>query len=176
MNPVIQFGTEQASGGLGALGLNLQGFLFQLITFVFVLLLLRKFVFTKLVDTLETRRIAVVESLDKAKEATAALEKTNEKTAELLKRARKDASEITSLAEKEANKVIEAAEEKANNKAAHILDQANARIESEIESAKKSLQNEMVLLVTAATERVIDQKLDAKGDARLVQKSLEEIR
>ena len=176
MNQLVQFGAEQTTGGIGALGLNVQGFFFQLITFVLVLLLLQKFVYSRLVDTLETRRKAVIDSLDNAKEAAVELEKASEKTAELLKQARKDASEITGLAEKEANKVIEAAEEKANKKAAHILDQANARIESEIDSAKKSLQNEMVLLVTAATERVIDQKLDAKGDARLIQKSLEEVR
>jgi hypothetical protein len=34
-----------ASGGLSALGLNWQSFLFQLITFVIVLVLLRKFVY-----------------------------------------------------------------------------------------------------------------------------------
>ena len=46
MSPFIQFGAEavEASGGLGALGINLQGFLFQLITFVLVLLLLIAFV------------------------------------------------------------------------------------------------------------------------------------
>lgn len=175
MSPLIQFGAE-ASGGLGALGINLQGFLFQLITFVLVLLLLRKFVYSKLVDTLETRRKAVIDSLDNAKEAAAALEKTNEKTVELMKEARKEAADIVALAQKEAAIVVEEAEIKASKKADHILEQAEARIHNDIASAKLTLQSEMVGLVAAATEKVIEQKLDLKNDAKLIKEALRESR
>lgn len=178
MSPFIQFGAEavEASGGLGALGINLQGFVFQLITFVLVLLLLRKFVYQRLVETLETRRKAVIESLDNAKEAAAALEQTNEKTAELLKEARAEAADIVALAQKEATKVAEEAEIKASKKADHILEQAEARIHSDIAAARLSLQSEMVGLVAAATEKVIEQKLDLKADAKLIKEALRETR
>ncbi|HAC55900.1 TPA: ATP synthase F0 subunit B [Candidatus Saccharibacteria bacterium] len=177
MNPVLQFAAEQASSsGLGALGINLQGFLFQLITFVIVLLVLRKFVYQRLVDTLETRRKAVVDSLDNAKEAAAALEKSNEKAAELLKEARKEAADIVALAKKEANKVSEDVEAKAAKKAEHLIEQAEARIHSDIAAARQGLQTEMVGLVIAATEKVIEQKLDAKQDTKLIKEALTETR
>lgn len=176
MSPLIQFGAEQASGGLGALGINLQGFVFQLITFVLVLLLLRKYVYQRLVETLETRRKAVIESLDSAKEAAAALEKSNEKAGELLKEARKEAAGIVALAKKEAAQVAEEAEEKASKKAEHLVEQAEARIHSDIAAARLSLQSEMVGLVAAATEKVIAQKLDAKSDAKLIKDALKEVR
>lgn len=175
MSPLIQFGAE-ASGGLGALGINLQGFLFQLITFVLVLMLLHKFVYKRLVETLEARRTAVIESLDNAKEAAAALEKTNEKTAELLKEARKEAADVVALAQKEAAKVAEEAETKASKKAAHLIEQAEARIHSDIAAARVSLHAEMVDLVASATEKVIQSKLDAKKDNDLIKKALEESR
>lgn len=175
MSPLIQFGAE-TSGGLGALGINLQGFVFQLITFVMVLVLLRKFVYQKLVETLETRRKAVIDSLDNAKEAAAALEKTNEKTVELMKEARQEAADIVALAQKEAAKVAEEAEIKASKKADHILEQAEARIHSDIAAAKLALQTEMVGLVAAATEKVIEQKLDLKSDAKLIKEALRESR
>ena len=175
MSPLIQFGAE-ASGGLGALGINLQGFVFQLITFVMVLVLLRKFVYQKLVETLETRRKAVIDSLDNAKEAAAALEKTNEKTVELMKEARQEAADIVALAQKEAAKVAEEAEIKASKKADHILEQAEARIHSDIAAAKLALQTEMVGLVAAATEKVIEKKLDLKSDAKLIKEALRESR
>ncbi len=57
------------SSGLGALGLNVESFVFQLITFVVVLLILRKYVYSRLVNTLESRRTAVIESLEDAKKA-----------------------------------------------------------------------------------------------------------
>lgn len=175
MSPLIQFGAE-ASGGLGALGINLQGFVFQLITFVMVLVLLRKFVYQRLVETLETRRKAVIDSLDNAKEAAAALEKTNEKTVELMKEARQEAADIVALAQKEAAKVAEEAEIKASKKADHILEQAEARIHSDIAAAKLALQTEMVGLVAAATEKVIEKKLDLKSDAKLIKEALRESR
>lgn len=173
MSPLTQFGAE-AAGGLGALGINLQGFLFQLITFVLVLVLLRKYVYGRLVDTLETRRKAVIESLDNAKEAAAELEKTNLKTAELLKEARKEAQDILAIAQKEATAAIEEAEVKASKKADHILEQAEARIHTDIAAAKAHLHHELIGLVTVATEKVLQQKLDAKTDAALIKKALEE--
>ena len=173
MSPLTQFGAE-ASGGLGALGINLQGFLFQLITFVLVLVLLRKYVYARLVDTLETRRKAVIESLDNAKEAAAALETTNQKTAELLKEARKEAQDIVATAQKEAASVVEQAEEKASKKAEHLIEQAEARIHTDIAAAKTALHSELVGLVATATEKILQDKLDEKADRALIKKALEE--
>lgn len=173
MGPLTQFSAE-ASGGIGALGINLQGFIFQLITFVLVLLLLRKYVYGRLVDTLETRRKAVIESLDNAKEAAAALEETNLKTADLMKEARQEANDILQLARKEAAHIAEEAEMKASKKADHIVEQAEARIHSDIAAARLSLQNELVGLVAQATEKVIEQKLDLKTDAKLIKEALRE--
>ena len=174
MSPLLQFFAETAGGGLGALGINLQGFIFQLITFVLVLLLLRKYVYTRLVDTLESRRKAVIESLDNAKEAAAALEKTRDETAALLKQARGEAEQIIATAQKEAAVVVEDAEQKASKKADHILEQAEARIHTDIAEARARLQHELAGLVTAATEKILQQKLDAKTDATLIKKALEE--
>lgn len=172
---LTQFGAESA-GGLSALGLDVKGFLFQLITFVLVLILLRKYVYGRLVDTLESRRKAVLESLDNAKKAAAELEKTNESTAKLLSEARAEAADIVALARKEAAKVAEEAEAKASKKADHIVEQAEARIHSDIAAARLSLQSELVGLVASATEKVIEQKLDLKTDAKLIKEALRESR
>jgi F0F1-type ATP synthase membrane subunit b/b' len=47
---------ESSSGGISSLGLNVKSFVFQLITFLIVLAILRRWVFPKLVATLEERR------------------------------------------------------------------------------------------------------------------------
>lgn len=175
MSPFTQFGAE-AAGGLGALGINLQGFLFQLITFVLVLLLLKKYVYGRLVETLEARRKAVIESLDNAKEAAAELEKTNAKTAALLKKAREESEEIVATARKEAALAIEEAEVKASKKADHLIEQADARIHADIAAAKSQLEHELIGLVAAATEKVLQQKIDQKSDVTLIKRALEEVK
>lgn len=176
MNILTQFASEQAAngGGLAVLGINLQGFLFQLITFVMVLLLLHKFVYGKLVNTLEERRKAVIDSLDNAKEAALELEKTNEKTAEMMKKARESAQEVVAIAQKEAAQTIETATAKASKKVDHMIEQAQSRIESQTADAKLALEAEMIGLVARATEKVIGEKITTKSDGDLIKKALKD--
>lgn len=165
---------QESAGGIAALGLNVQSFLFQLITFVLVLLLLRKYVYGKLVDTLEARRLAVIESLDSAKKAAQELEKTNEKTAEILQNAQKEAAEIVTLARTEAAGVVEEAENKAKKRAEHLIEQAESRLQQDITKARTELRKEMMNLVADATEKVLAEKIDDKTDKKLIERAVKE--
>lgn len=165
---------EPASGGLGALGLNLTSFLFQLTTFVIVLLLLRKLVYKRLVDTLEARREAVEKSLDSAKEATEELEETRKKVAHMLVEARGEADGIVETAHKEAANMLEEAEAKSRKKAEHIVAEAKSQLGLEIASARKQLRQETKELVAVATEAIIREKLDSKKDEQLIESALKE--
>ena len=60
--PATQFAAESSSSGISSLGVNLKSFIFQLITFLIVLLILRRWVFPKLVATLEERRKTLEEA------------------------------------------------------------------------------------------------------------------
>jgi len=175
MNNITYFAQEAASaGGLGALGLNVQSFLFQLITFVLVLVLLRKFVYGKLIDTLEARRQAVVDSLQAAEQSAKDLASTEEKVAALLDEARSEARGIVETAHKESTVMIEDAETKAGKKAEHIIASAETRMEQEIASARKALRSETAQLVALATEKVLGVKVDAKADATLIETAIKE--
>ena len=167
--------TEAASGGgVSALGINMQAFLFQLVTFVIVLVVLRKFVYSKLVDTLEARRKAVVESLAQATESAKQLEEAEKKVTALIKEARGEAENIVAVAHKEATKMIEEAEDKASKRANHIVENAEARLQQDIAEARQLLRKEATTLVAQATEKMLRQKLDAKSDASLIENALKE--
>jgi F-type H+-transporting ATPase subunit b len=157
-----------ASGGISALGLNVQGFIFQLITFVAVLLLLRKYAYGPLINTLESRRQAVEESLDQAKETAAELEKTRQKVAKMIQEARAEADDIVTTGHKESTAVVEAAPEKAAKQAENIVKNAHDQIQSDIQAARAELRKETAHLVAIATERIIGEKLDAKKDEALI--------
>ena len=175
MQIVTQFGSEQA-GGIAALGLNLQGFLFQLITFCLVLLLLRKFAYGKLVDTLESRRQAVISSLEDARKAADELAKTSETTRRLLDQARGKAADIVETAHKEAARMVEVADAKAEKRAAHIIETAEARIKQEAAALRQAIRGEALELVTKTTEKILRSKLDAKADAELISQTLKEMK
>lgn len=164
-------GAEHAAepaGGLSALGLDVKSFLFQLITFVLLLLLLRKFAYPTLVKTLEERRVAVEQSLDQAKEAAEALAKVEKQISAQLKEARVQAEGIVEASQKEATQLLEVAEAKATKRADHIVAEAKNQMDAEIRKARDELRTEAVQLVAAATEQIIKQKVDAKQSADAV--------
>lgn len=176
---LTQFAAEstehvEAAGGLGALGINAKGFLFQLITFVMVMLLLKKYVFGKLVDTLEERRQAVIGSLEQAKQAAAELENAEEKIEKLLAEARQESADIVATAHKEAVALVDDAEAKATKKAEHIVHEAKGQLDQEILKARELLKKETKSLVAAATESIIRQKLTSAADEKLIEEALAE--
>ena len=166
--------TEEAAGGIAALGINLQGFLFQLITFVLVLLLLRKYAYGPLVKTLESRRQAVIDSIDNARKTADELAKANETTLEIIDQAKKEAADIVALAHKEASKLAEDTEARAQKKAEHVIASAEARLSQDIEKSRQALRSEMLGLVTDATEKVLRTKIDGTADKKLIEHALQD--
>lgn len=166
----------ESAGGLGALGLNVQSFLFQLITFVIVLLILRKYVFGRIVDTLEARRKAVEDSLKNAADTASELQKTEAHITQLMKDARKQADDIVAVAHKEASIMVEEAETKARKKADHIVEEAKSQLDQDVMKARQAIRDDTIKLVAAATERLLGEKVDAKRDSALIEKALKEAR
>lgn len=178
MTPVLthlanaEAATESA-GGISALGLNWKGFLFQLITFVIVLLVLKKFAFGKLIAVLDARQKAVDDSLRNAAEIEDKLKNAKKTVATMLADARNEADEILSASHKEAAQAVEAAEQKASQRAEHIVKEAKAQMEVEVAKARDALKAETVQLVAQATEHMLREKLDATKDAKLINSALQ---
>jgi F-type H+-transporting ATPase subunit b len=180
-NPLIQFAAEgtghtEPTGGIAALGLDAKAFVFQLLTFILVLLFLRKYVYGKLVDTLEARRTEVLGSLEAAKQATDDLEKAEAKIEKLLAEARQESADIVATAHKEAVALVEEAESKAQKKAEHIVHEAKAELDGEVLKARTVLQKEAKALVAEATEKIIGQKLTGPADEKLIEQALAEVK
>lgn len=166
---------EQAAEGL-PLGLNLQALLIQLVTFVFVFLILKKFAFNPIVKMLN-KRYEVIESgvrhgLEMEKEK-AHLQKETEK---VIRDARHAADDIISDAQKEGREIVRESEKAAHKKGEIMLKDAEARINEEAEQARRKLEKEISGLVSEATETVVEEKVDAKKDAELIDKAIKKNR
>lgn len=164
--------SEAQAGGLAALGLDVKSFLFQLVTFVLLLLILRKWAFPVLVRTLEDRRKAVEKSIDQAKETEQAMKQAGVKIEQLLREARDEAEALVAAGNREAAKIIEDAESKAVKRAEHIVREASSHMDNELSKAREALKEETAQLVAAATGYIIKEKVDAKKNAGLVADAL----
>lgn len=164
--------SKEAAGGLSALGLDVKLFLFQFITFVIVLLILKKFVFTKLVATLEHRRETLEKSLDQAKETQQALKSAEAEAAKLLSSARSQADGLLSDASKQAQELMSEAEKKGSEKAERIVAEAKEQLSHERDALRHELRAELAELVIVATEKVINEKLDSNKDETLIKEAI----
>lgn len=163
------------SSGISSLGINLKSFIFQLITFLIVLLILRRYVFPKLVATLEARRKTLEQSLVQAKQTQEALNKAEDKAEGIMAEARTHADEALAQAQKSAKDVIINAEAAAAKRAVLIIKDAEAQLASERAKLAEELKAELADLVADATETIIRQKLDEKHDRQLIEQALKEI-
>lgn len=110
----------------------------QVINFLIILFVLKRFLYKPLLDMLKKRQKTIEEGLKQAEEARITLEKTEEKEREILKKARITADSMLEEAKKEAEVKAKKIEEEAKKEAESIIADAQRKIEiSEKETEKK---------------------------------------
>ena len=165
----------ESNSGISSLGINAKAFLFNLITFVIVFMILRRWVFPKLVETLEARRATLEESLVQARETEAALERAEAKAEDILAKARVQADAASAEAKTQAEGIIAKAETEAGLRAERIVKEAEAHLSEERERLHQQLRHELAGLVVTTTEKVLRKKLNQSSDHELIEKSLKEL-
>jgi F-type H+-transporting ATPase subunit b len=171
---VTQFGAENAgeASGFQALGFDPKAFLIQLITFLLVFYVLKRFAFGKIVELLETRRKTIEEGVGLTAKMREEKEKLEKEIAHQRAEARREADKVIANSQAQTAEIIRQAEDTAKEKADKILADAKQKIEDETARARRNLEREMVDLVIEATEAVTRQKLDAKKDNELITDAL----
>jgi F-type H+-transporting ATPase subunit b len=167
-----QFGAAESATGIGALGFSVSSLVIQLIVFVLAYIVLRKYAFGPILKVLDERRNTIEKGVklgEEMQKERAELDRTV--TAELHK-ARQDADAILAEASDAAKTTVRSAEDTARTKAAGIVKEAEANAEQAVKRARKALESELVGLISDATEAIIDEKVDAKKDAALIDKAL----
>jgi F-type H+-transporting ATPase subunit b len=175
INLNIKF-AQESSGGISSLGLNLKAFIFQLITFLIVLAILRKWVFPKLVATLEERRKVLEQSLVQARQTEETLHQAQTQASEILKKAREQADNFLADAKTQAKEIIAAAEKSGEASAKRIIDEAEEHLSQERAKLRSELKEELVDLVAATAAKVLRKNLSAKEDLELINSSVKELR
>jgi F-type H+-transporting ATPase subunit b len=176
ISALTQLASTENASGIGALGFDPKAFLIQLTTFILAFLVLRRFAFGPIVKLLNERRETIEHGVklgDEMRQQKAELEKQVEAQ---LHEARVEADKMIAGAEETARESIREAEEKARDKATNIVAEAEGRIATETAKARKALEGELAGLVAEATEAVIQEKVDAKKDAALIDRALKESR
>lgn len=170
---MMLFASEAAEKeGIAVLGIDPKAILLQAGTFLLLFIIVRKFALKGIVETLEKRRVTIDKGVDLGLEMEAAKAKFDDELKSMQHEARKQADAILATAHSEASQIVKDGEANATKKVEAMLKDASARIEREMDTARRELRGEMLALVSEATEVIIDEKVDAKKDASLIEKAL----
>lgn len=162
----------ESSSGIGALGIDGKAFIIQLVTFLLAFWVLKRFAFKPIVKVMNDRRETIESGVKLGERMKQEEAKLAAKVDETLHNARKEADSIISAAQDSGREAIREAEEKARAKAEGVAREAESRIAQETARARKQLESEVVSLISDATEAIIDEKVDAKKDAALIERAL----
>lgn len=165
-------GGEHAPVEALPLGLDGKAFLVQLITFVLVFAVLKRFAFRPIAVVLEKRRQTIEDGVRLGRKLEKERDKLDEEVARITREARHEADKIIAASHKDAREVVREAEKTAQRKVDAMLADAEVRIHEESAHARRSLEKEVVGLVSEATETIVGEKVDAKKDAELVKKAM----
>jgi F-type H+-transporting ATPase subunit b len=158
---------------LANLGINWKLLIAQIVNFLILLFVLYKFAYTPVLKVLNDRTKKIEDGIKNAEDAKNKLIELSAREKDVLSKARKEAQEIIKKSEENALKNAKTIEDSAKNQYGKILEEAKAQIEQEKNKAVKEAKLEIAELIVSATEKIIDEKMDAKKDKELINKAIE---
>lgn len=125
----------------------------QIVNFLIVLFILRRFLYKPILSTLQKRRESIKQGLEASEQARLRLEKVIEKEKQILNSANKSAKEMISDAKKEATDLIQKAQFEAKIQAERITGEAKLQITLEAKETEKRLANNISKLAMELIQR-----------------------
>ncbi|GAC1391794.1 MAG: F0F1 ATP synthase subunit B [Candidatus Saccharimonadales bacterium] len=170
------FATDLGSNasGISALGISFGAFIIQLITFVFIFLLLKRFAFKPILKVLEDRRHTIDDGVTMGQKLEKERARLDEEVAKVMREARHEADRIIANGHKESREILRDAEKASQRKTEAMIADAELRIQEDAAQARRGLEKEIVSLISDATEAIVGEKVDPKKDAALIDKVLKD--
>lgn len=147
----------------------------QLITFAILVWFTMRYVWPPIVKAMNEREKKIAAGLESAERGKRELEMAERKALNIIREAKEEASRIIEQSHKRADGLVEEAKEKSRQEAERIIERAREEIAREVIQAKEELRKQLATLAIAGAEKVIQQQLDAKSHAALLNQFAAEI-
>jgi F-type H+-transporting ATPase subunit b len=159
---------------MGQLGINVVQLIVQLLAFLILILLLRRFAYGPILRALDARSQRVAASMEQADRIERQLAETEARNQAILDEARREAQGIVTRAREIGDQQIAQAREVARSEADKQLQLSLAQLRAEEQRAVMELRQEYADLVIRAASRVVRQELDPQKHIQLIDQTLRE--
>lgn len=164
-----------ASAEAGHSGINVGDIVYQLVAFIVLLLLLRKYAFGPLMGIMKKREEHIANEIEAAEKSRKEAEKFAADQAAALKAARQDAQELIEnakkLGEQQQKDIIEAAKVEA----IRLKDAAVKEIQQEKDQAISALREQVASLSVLIASKVIEKELNEQDQQKLIDEYIKEV-
>jgi F-type H+-transporting ATPase subunit b len=149
--------------------------LVQIIGFVVVFLVLRKFAWKGLLGAIDARRQKIEDEFRAIEDQKKSLEKLEKEYKQRLETIEETAREKIQEASNIGMTLAKDIQEKARQDAQKLYDRTKAEIDQDIVKARLSLRNDIVEISSLMTEKILREKLDTREHENLVDKFIKEL-
>lgn len=177
---LIATATAEAEGGTisklaGKFGVAWPFFIAQIICFILVMIVLKKYAFGPVQQMLEQRRARIAEGEQKLKEIERQLAESEAATAAAIAKANEDAQRMINEAKEGAAALSEQKTQEAIAQAQQILAKAELAAKADRDRLTVELKREFGRLVAATTAQVSGKVLTAEDQSRLNEETLTKV-
>jgi F-type H+-transporting ATPase subunit b len=153
---------------LEGLGINLGTLLVQILSFIIVLVVLRKWVYFPILNVLEKRRAAIAQGLEDARVAGEARSNGEQEAARIEADARAEASRIIREASERAEVAAREIKDASEDEMTKAREAALADVQQERDRILADVRNQVAALAMAATQKLVGETLDEKRQHALI--------
>ena len=150
-------------------------FFWQLLIFIFLVLLLKKFAWKPILDTVNERESSIKNAMSEAEKARNEMASIQESNQKVLKEARAEREALLKEARATSAEMVALAKTNAQTEANKIIAQSQEAIINEKRTAVNELKNQVAQISLEIAEKIIETELDNKDkQAQLVDKLLKD--
>lgn len=149
--------------------------IWTIVTFLILLLVLKRFAWKPILEALEKRELTIKESIAEAQRARQEAQRLFEDYQQKMKVAHQDAQRIITKAREEAERLKEEILNEARGEAQTYQERARRQIEQETRAALMAIRAEVAEWAILAAEQVIRRKLTPEDHTRIAKEIAEEL-
>lgn len=167
---------SETEGGSGSL-LSVNGGLafWTVLTFILLLLVLKKFAWKPILSALKQREDAIKDSLEQAEKAKEEAKKILSENQNSLAKAEEESKKIIEQSKLFAESLKEKMIAESKEQAKRIIDEASAEIDRKKNAAFDELKNQIAEISVNAAEKILRENLDVQKNKKIVDKYISDI-
>lgn len=154
---------------------SLNEFIAQIINFILLFFILRKFLWQKFLGMLDARREKISQEFKSIEDAKAEISRLQVEYTQKLGQIEESARNQIQQAVQEGQRISDEIRQQAHKESDRIIQSAQGEIQFELKKAKQELKNTVIDLTLLATENMIREKLNSDSDKKIVDHFLAEM-